>query len=627
MSAQGREIRRLLVANRGELVVRIARTCRSLDVECLALVSSDQVGAWWAAQADERIPLDGTYLDAGAVLRAAQAAGADAIHPGYGFLAENADFADAVVAAGLIWVGPPVDAMRALGDKAAGRRLATEAGVPVVPGYDGADASDERLLEEAKGIGFPLLVKPSAGGGGKGMHVVRQSDELKETLAQARREAASSFGDDRLLLERYLERPRHVEIQFLLDRQGNGVHLGERDCSLQRRHQKVIEEAPSPAVDAALRERLGDAALRLAQAAGYVGAGTAEFLLDDNGAFYFLEVNARLQVEHPVTELVTGRDLVADQLRISAGGPLGFSQDDVQTTGHAIEARVYAEDPWDGFLPATGRLARVRWPEIEGVRVDAGVGSGDEIGPRYDPLLAKLIAHGRDREEAIGRLSEALETTEILGVTTNRSFLARLLADPEVRAGEARTDTIERVWQPADLTELDARAGKAMAALASQGTPGQPPIGFRINAGASVRVRTGREERTLPVDPTVARDVRWTRLGEGNAEGAVDGEFVLEVEGRAYRGGLTAPPTVDGSVGRAQREHGSVAAVVAPMPGAVIAVRVVDGQSVEAGETLIVLEAMKMENAVTSPAAATVLRVLVEAGQQMQRGDSLVELE
>lgn len=627
MTAPGREIRRLLVANRGELVVRIARTCRSLDITCLALVSSDQVDAWWATQVDERIPLDGTYLDAGAVLRAAQAAGADAIHPGYGFLAENAGFADAVAAAGLIWVGPPGDAMRALGDKSAGRRLAVEAGVPVLPGYDGADATDERLLEEAGRIGFPLLVKPSAGGGGKGMHVVVQPHEMAETLTRARREAASSFGDDRLLLERYLARPRHVEIQFLLDQHGNGVHLGERDCSLQRRHQKVIEEAPSPAVDKVLRQRLGDAALRLAQAAGYVGAGTAEFLLDDTGASYFLEVNARLQVEHPVTELVTGRDLVADQLRIAAGGPLGFSQADVQTTGHAIEARLYAEDPWDGFLPATGRLVRVRWPEVEGVRVDAGVASGDEIGTRYDPLLAKLIAHGRDRNEAIDRLRDALEATEILGVTTNRGFLARLLDDPEMRAGEARTDTIERVWQPVDPTDLDKRAEAAMAAVAANGPPGSAPPGFRLNAAPSVRARVGRDESVVTVDQAAAQGVRWMRLGEGNAVGAIDGRFVLEVEGRAYRGGLAAPPTVDESVGRAQREHGSVAAVVAPMPGAVIAVRVVDGQNVVAGETLIVLEAMKMENAVTSPAAATVLRVLVEAGQQVQRGDPLVELE
>ena len=622
-TASRRPIRRLLVANRGELVVRIARTARALDIECLALVTADQADAWWAGQADGRVVLEGTYLDAGAVLRAAEVARADAIHPGYGFLAESADFAAAVVAGGIVWVGPSGAAMRAVGDKTAGRRLAESVGVPVLPGYDGADVSDERLAREAARVGYPLLVKPSAGGGGKGMHVVRRPPDLRETLARARREAASSFGDDRLILERYLARPRHIEIQLLLDRQGDGVHLGERDCSLQRRHQKVIEEAPSPAVDEGLRERLGEAALRLARAAGYEGAGTAEFLLDDAGDFYFLEVNARLQVEHRVTELVTGRDLVADQLHIASGGSLGFRQEDVTFRGHAVEARLYAEDPWEGFLPAAGRLVRVGWPQTEGVRVDAGVGPGDEIGTRYDPLLAKLIAHGRDRDEALKRLRLALGATETLGVTTNRGFLRRLLDEPAVRTGEARTDTIERTWQPTDTADLDARAGAAMAAVVSSGPAGATPVGFRLNAAPSVRIRVEREELTLPVSADGHQDPCWAVDHDARSEQSV----VLDIDGRAYRGGLAAAPTVDAAAGRAQREHGAVAAVSAPMPGRVSAVRVTGGESVEAGQTLIVLEAMKMENAVTAPAAATVSRLLVEAGQQVQRGDPLVELE
>ncbi len=622
-TASGRPIRRLLVANRGELVVRIARTARALGIECLALVTADQADAWWAGQVDGRVALEGTYLDAGAVLGAAQTAGADAIHPGYGFLAENADLADAVAAAGIVWVGPSGAAMRALGDKTAGRRLAESVGVPVLPGYDGTDVSDEHLAGEAAAIGYPLLVKPSAGGGGKGMHVVGLPQDLRETLARARREAAASFGDDRLILERYLQGPRHIEVQLLLDSQGNGVHLGERDCSLQRRHQKVIEEAPSPAVDERLRERLGEAALRLARAARYEGAGTAEFLLDDAGDFYFLEVNARLQVEHPVTELVTGRDLVADQLQIASGGSLGFTQQDVRSQGHAVEARLYAEDPWDGFLPATGRLVRIGWPQTEGVRVDAGVGQGDRIGTRYDPLLAKLIAHGGDRHEALERLRLALDTTTALGVTTNRGFLRRLLDDPVVRAGDARTDTIERIWQPTDSADLDGRAAAAVAAVVSGAPAGGTPVGFRLNAAPSVRIRLGREELALPVSADVHQDSLWAVDRDAGSDQSV----VLDIEGRAYRGGLAAAPTVDAAAARAQREHGALAPVVAPMPGQVSAVRVSVGESVEAGQSLIVLEAMKMENAVAAPAAATVSGLLVEVGQQVQRGDPLVELE
>ena len=444
--ASTRKIGRLLVANRGELVVRIARTCRQLGITTLALAPEDQARAWWTSAADEIVPLNGTYLDIDAVLGAARAARADAIHPGYGFLAENADFAEAVIAAGIAWVGPPPEAMRALGDKAAARRLAAGIGVPILPGYDGADQSDKTLLREARQIGFPVLVKPSAGGGGKGMHVLESARQFDDVLARARREAAGAFGDDRLVLEKYLARPRHIEVQLLGDAHGNVVHLGERECSLQRRYQKVIEEAPSPVVSARLRARLGDAALKLARAAGYTSAGTAEFLVADDREFYFLELNARLQVEHPVTELVTGRDLVSDQLRIAAGEPLDFAQRDVALTGHAVEARLYAEDPWHDFVPATGEVLETRWPSGEGIRIDRGIAAGDIVSTRYDPLLAKLVGLGADRSTAFETLSDVLGSTSVLGVTTNRGFLEWLVDDGDVRKGRMWTTFIDERW-------------------------------------------------------------------------------------------------------------------------------------------------------------------------------------
>ena len=503
----GRPIRRLLVANRGELVVRIARTCRSLGITCLALVTDDQREAWWARQADEAVPLAGSYLDSVAILTAAQAAGADAIHPGYGFLAERAEFAEAVISAGLTWIGPPPAAMRTLGDKAAARRLAAGIGVPILPGYDGRGQSDALLTREAARIGYPVLLKPSAGGGGKGMHVVRERGELRESLARARREARAAFDDERIILERYLDRPRHVEVQLLLDRHGGGVHFGERDCSLQRRHQKVVEESPAPGLSAGLRERLGEAALRLARTAGYVGAGTAEFLLADDGTFVFLELNARLQVEHPVTEAVTGLDLVAAQLRIAAGEPLGLAQADVRIDGHAIEARLYAEDPWGGFLPAIGRIAGVAWPTGPGVRLDAGVGPGDEVGTRYDPLLAKVVAHGPDRAAALARLDAALGETATLGVTTNRGFLRWLLAVPEVVAGDARTDTIDVRWHPdADVVPEEAwpDAAAALAAVCGMGRSG-----FRLNGPRTLSIEIAGQRRSVPVMPVNASPAPW----------------------------------------------------------------------------------------------------------------------
>ncbi|CAN5853637.1 acetyl-CoA carboxylase biotin carboxylase subunit [soil metagenome] len=620
--AKHRPIARLLVANRGELVVRIARTCRHLGVRCLALVPPDQAQAWWVGAADEIVPLAGSYLDIEAVLAAARAAKADAIHPGYGFLAENPTFAEQVLESGLTWVGPPPAAMRALGDKAAARQLAVAAGVPVLPGYDGDDQSDKRLLREARRIGLPLLIKPSAGGGGKGMHVVGQHAELPDLLAQARREARVAFGDERLVLERYLARPRHVEVQLLADSHGAAVHLGERECSLQRRHQKVIEEAPSPAVDATLRARLGEAALALARAAGYQGAGTAEFLLSGDGSFHFLELNARLQVEHPVTELVTGRDLVADQLRIAAGEPLGVEQDEISLLGHAIEARLYAEDPHAGFLPAAGEIIDVAWPALEGVRVDAGVGSGDVVGTRYDPLLAKVIAHGSDRAEALTRLEQALAATSVLGVTTNRGFLRWLLQLAEVQSGALHTHLLEQGWRPSEELPAAAwaEAASALAAnLARHGRVAAVQPGFRLNAPPMLRLEIEGQARSVEVRSPGASAARWRPL-------AHDG-VVLDLEGRALRAHLAAPPTVEAAVRQAAHSVAGRQVVTAAMPGAVLALRVVEGEAVEAGQVLLVLEAMKMENAVSAPGGGRVPRVLVEAGQQVQRGDALLELD
>jgi len=623
-----RPIRRLLVANRGELVVRIARTCRSLGITCLALVSDDQRDGWWATQTDEAVPLYGSYLDGGAIIAAALAAGADAIHPGYGFLAEQATFAEAVIEAGLIWVGPPPLAMRTLGDKSSARRLAASLRVPILPGYDGRGQSDELLAREAARIGYPIMLKPRAGGGGKGMHTVRERGELREALARARREAGAAFGDERLILERYLDRPRHVEVQLLLDGHGGAVHLGVRDCSLQRRHQKVIEEAPAPGVSVDLETRLGEAALRLARAAGYAGAGTAEFLLQDDGTFVFLELNARLQVEHPVTEAVTGLDLVAAQLRIAGGDRLGLTQADVHASGHAIEGRVYAEDPWAGFVPATGRVAAVVWPAGDGMRVDAGVGLGDEIGARYDPLLAKVIAQGADRAEALARLDAALASLRVVGLTTNRAFLRAMLALPEVAVGEARTDTIEVRWHPDPPAVPETAWAVAAAALAGAAS------GFRLNAPRVLPIEIAGERRSVPVIVSVpvmavqpSAALSGTPPHDTAVTWAVDGDGIFfDFDGRALRAQLASPPSIESALHRAHHADGTAAAITAPMPGVVLAVRVREGDAVEAHQVLLVLEAMKMENAVAAPANGTVSRLLVRAGQAVQRGDVLVEL-
>ncbi|HSJ94645.1 MAG TPA: biotin carboxylase N-terminal domain-containing protein [Gaiellaceae bacterium] len=543
-------IARLLVANRGEIAVRVLRTCRSLGIETVAVVAPDDGGSLHARAADHVVEI-ASYLHSEEHVRAAHTSGADAVHPGYGFLAESPDFAEAVESAALTWVGPPPGALRLGGDKLAAKRVAREAGVPVLP--DGAP-------EE---IGFPLVVKAAAGGGGRGMRVVRSAAALEDALAAAEREAKGAFGDGTLYCERYLERPRHVEVQLLADAHGDVVALGERDCSVQRRHQKVLEEAPAPRLAPELRSRLLDAAVAFGRAVGYRSAGTVEFVVED-GEPYFLELNGRIQVEHPVTEAVTGLDLVAEQLRIADGEPLGTDRHEAPA-GHAVEVRLYAEDPRT-FLPQAGRIERLRLPRgdtsrRDGVRVDAGVEEGDEIGLAYDPLLAKLIAHGRDRAHALELLRAALAETEVRGVTTNLPFLRWLVDHPVVRAGEATTAFL--VDHPA-LSQFP---------LARPPGPWREP--WRLN---------------LPAPPPAP------------------------------------PPDVDAESHRHAAAHAE-SAVTAPMPGTVVRVEVEPGDTVAARGSLVVLEAMKMEIPVHSPFEATVTAVHVAPGDQVAGGTLLVELE
>jgi acetyl/propionyl-CoA carboxylase alpha subunit len=599
----------VFIANRGEIAARISRTCERIGIRAV-VPRSDGPGA-----------LD--LLDADAVVAAATAAGADALHPGFGFLAENADFAQRVIDAGVAWIGPPPEAIRAMGDKSAARKLAASRGIATPAGYDDADQSDDALAMAADRIGYPLLIKPAAGGGGKGMRTVREPGRLPTELAAARREAQSAFGDDRLILERLLEGARHVEIQVLFDGHGNGVHLGERDCSIQRRHQKVLEEAPSPAVDPDLRRAMGDAALRLAGAVGYVSAGTCEFLLDDRGSFTFLEMNTRLQVEHPVTELITGRDLVQDQLLISAGEPLGFAQDDVRADGHAIEVRLYAEDAENGFLPATGRIERLRWPAGDGIRVDAGVSEGDEVGGRFDPMLAKIIARGQDRADALDRLTRALDATVMLGLTTNLRFLRWLVREPVVRDGEARTNTLDRIWPPDDWGQRARIPDAAWSAAARALSTGEQTAafrdGFRLNAAPTLRLVADDVARTVHLAPGSARArAELIRIGD---------TVHLDLAGRSIPFRLAPPPDVDRAASAAASHGSGRTDLVAPMPGQVLSIGAPAGSDVEAGDAVVTLEAMKMEHGVASPRTGRVTEILVDVGDQVERGQRLAIVE
>jgi len=600
----------VLVANRGEIAVRVARTVHDLGLETVAVFTEADAGAVHVDAADVAVAID-SYLDGAEILRAAAAVGARSLHPGYGFLSENAAFARAVTDAGLVWIGPPPGAIELMGDKGAAKAAAQSAGVPVVPA--GGDGS------------YPVIVKALAGGGGKGMRVVHRAAELDDAVAAAKREARAAFGDDRVMVERYLERPRHIEVQVLADRHGACVHLGERECSLQRRHQKVVEEAPSPAVSDALRARIGAAAVALAQAADYAGAGTVEFIVpsDGGGAFYFLEMNTRLQVEHPVTELVYGVDLVEQQLRVAAGEELALRQEDLAPSGHAIEARLYAEDPAAGFLPQTGSVRVYAEPTGAGVRVDSGVRAGTEVGTDYDPLLAKVIAHGPDRATAIDRLDRALATFAIAGIATNAAFTRALLARDDVRAGDQDTGLLERVLAelatppPDDLLAAAVLVAAGTAhppgpwrrALADHGearvSPGTVTVGARTWSGAEIR-RDGDFAR-VTLDG-VARRYAVATDADDAVFVARDGHHAEVRTQRVARSGAAAP-------------QGSLEA---PMPGTVLLVNVADGDAVNEGDVLLVLESMKMELSIVAPRAGRVAGLTLAPGDKVTRHQPLV---
>ena len=614
----------VLIANRGEIARRIIRTCWRLGVRTIAVYSEADAGAPFTRDADEAIaigpaPARESYLDAAKVLAAAKASGTDAIHPGYGFLSENADFAQAVIDAGLVWIGPPPSAIRAMGLKDAAKRLMGQAGVPVTPGYLGEDQSPDHLRVEADRIGYPVLIKAVAGGGGKGMREVERSEDFADALAACRREASASFGDDRVLIERLIAHPRHIEVQVFADAHGAAVHLFERDCSLQRRHQKVIEEAPAPGMDVATRAAVCGAAVKAALAVGYQGAGTVEFIADASEGLradriWFMEMNTRLQVEHPITEAITGLDLVEWQLRVASGEPLPLAQADIRLDGWAMEARLYAENPATGFLPSTGPLDRFVLPQ--GVRIETGVEQGGQISPFYDPMVAKLIAHGATREAAAATLAEACRQVQVWPVRTNAGFLARCLADPNFIAGRIDTGFIaarlDRLLPPAQPPERVIRAA-ATARLAEPGTdPWSALQGFRVNAAPSIdaavqfgdqvyrRALQPGEQLGLPVlrdgaDSVVFDAGEAWAFGEPRAQGVQDGEV---------------------SDGR----------IVSPMPGRIAAVHTAQGDAVRKGQPLVTLEAMKMEHALIAPFDGMVERLSVKVGDQVSEGVTLAVL-
>jgi acetyl-CoA/propionyl-CoA carboxylase biotin carboxyl carrier protein len=622
----------VLVANRGEIAVRVIRTLRSLGVRSVAVFSDADADARHVREADTAVrigpaPAAESYLSVERLLEAAARTGAQAVHPGYGFLAENAGFARACEEAGLVFIGPPADAIALMGDKIRAKETVRAAGVPVVPGSNGSGLSDAQLADSAREIGTPVLLKPSAGGGGKGMRLVREMTALEEEIAAARREARASFGDDTLLVERWIDRPRHIEIQVLADGHGGVVHLGERECSLQRRHQKIIEEAPSVLLDEETRAAMGEAAVQAARSCGYRGAGTVEFIVpgNDPSAYYFMEMNTRLQVEHPVTELITGIDLVEWQLRVAAGERLGFAQEDVRLTGHAVEARICAEDPARGFLPSGGTVLLLNEPQGDGVRTDSGLSQGTEVGSLYDPMLSKVIAHGPDRETALRRLRAALTETVTLGVQTNAGFLRRLLAHPAVVSGEMDTGLVERVVDDLVSTDVPEAVYEAAAAVrleALRPTPGQDwvdpfsvPNGWRLG-GAPKPVAFPL--RVPGLDPVAHASRGGASVTEDRVAVTLDG-----VRHTFHRAGDWIGR--DGDAWQV-RDHDPVAAsltrsahagadsLTAPMPGTVTVVKVAVGDEVTAGQSLLVVEAMKMEHVISAPHAGTVAELDVIPG-------------
>ncbi|WP_200306194.1 acetyl/propionyl/methylcrotonyl-CoA carboxylase subunit alpha [Streptomyces adelaidensis] len=667
----------VLVANRGEIAVRVIRTLRALGVRSVAVFSDADADARHVREADTAVrigpaPAAESYLSAERLLEAAARTGAQAVHPGYGFLAENAGFARACADAGLVFIGPPAEAISLMGDKIRAKETVRTAGVPVVPGSTGSGLTDAQLADCAREIGMPVLLKPSAGGGGKGMRLVRDPATLADEIAAARREARASFGDDTLLVERWIDRPRHIEIQILADGHGNIVHLGERECSLQRRHQKIIEEAPSVLLDERTRAAMGEAAVQAARSCGYLGAGTVEFIVPGGTApvggkppeppvssYHFMEMNTRLQVEHPVTELVTGVDLVEWQLRVAAGERLSFGQEDVRLTGHAVEARICAEDPARGFLPSGGRVLALREPQGDCVRTDSGLSEGTEVGSLYDPMLSKVIAYGPDRATAIRRLRAALAETVTLGVQTNAGFLRRLLGHPAVLAGELDTGLVEREVEglvPGEVPREVYVAGALLRQAALHPDPSAPdpsrsrgpggwtdpfsvPSGWRLGGEPAWTVHHLRVPGHDPVEvrvrgPLRDAEVSWgsgglrPASGRGGLGGEEPSTVTLHLDGLTHTFAALPDGTWLGRDGDAWhvRDHEPVAAALtgaahagadsltAPMPGTVTVVKVAVGDEVAAGQSLLVVEAMKMEHVVAAPHAGTVTELDVTPG-------------
>ena len=669
---------KILIANRGEIACRVIKTARRMGIRTVAVYSEADANARHVRLADEAVLLGPaaareSYLVADKIIEACKRTGAQAVHPGYGFLSENADFADALAANGIAFIGPPASAIRAMGSKSEAKKLMGKAAVPLTPGYHGDDQTPALLHQEADAIGYPVLIKAAAGGGGKGMRLVEKSEDFPDSLASCKREAISSFGNDHVLIEKYITKPRHIEIQVFADSLGNCVYLFERDCSVQRRHQKVLEEAPAPGMTLERRREMGDAAVAAAKAVGYVGAGTVEFIANQDGSFYFMEMNTRLQVEHPVTEMITGQDLVEWQLRVAAGQPLPLAQDQLQIRGHALEARIYAEDANKGFLPSTGRLIRLAPPaDSLNVRVDTGVEEGDEITPFYDPMIAKLIVWDEHRDAALARMRKALADYQVAGVTTNIDFLSRLVACPAFAGADLDTGLIERqkdflfppvqaaprdVLLVATVGELLWEQHQARQKAKTSGDPWSPwhaRDGWRMNLSAARMIGFRDGEKLIEAQVRYQRD-QWQITIDGETTLArgkkLDGDaFAVELDDRRLIASVVVPQSdslrgatddkrsifLNGTTYTLLRddplhlvEAGGAqgGGLTAPMPGKVVALLAQVGQAVEKGTPLLILEAMKMEHTITAPAAGTVKAFCYAAGEQVSDGAALVEFE
>jgi 3-methylcrotonyl-CoA carboxylase alpha subunit len=651
--------KKILIANRGELACRVAATARRLGIRTVAVYSLADAHAQHVAMCDESVligpaPAKESYLQIERIIAAALDTGAEAIHPGYGFLSENEAFATACEAQGLVFIGPPASAIRAMGSKSAAKALMEKAKVPLVPGYHGEQQQPKFLREQADEIGYPVLLKASAGGGGKGMRVVERSEDFEAALASCQREAINSFGDDRVLVEKYLQRPRHIEIQVFADTHGNFVHLFERDCSVQRRHQKVLEEAPAPGMTAARRQAMGEAAVNAARAVGYVGAGTVEFIANQDGSFYFMEMNTRLQVEHPVTEMITGTDLVEWQLRVAAGEPLPMQQSELQIQGHAIEARIYAENPEKGFLPSIGTLQHVCFPEAVAfthgaVRIDAGVRQGDAITPYYDPMIAKLIVHGNDRAQALSRMQQALQAIEIVGPATNVGFLQRLIATNAFTSADLDTGLIERyhdVLFPAPATLPVAMLALWVAKLAMPeqvgSDPWDSPHGWRLNGSyrRDLRFDCDEQDHQLTLDyqrngwcmtyqsqPVMLTDIKidGATVSLQLAQQAVVGRVIRDGDRfHVFWQGQHRVLQWSDPIAHAGEHEAEGGRLTAPMPGKIVQLMVSAGEHVTKGAPLLIMEAMKMEHTISAPANGRVETLNYAVGDQVAEGAQLL---